>query len=216
MQTVVGIAEDIRGLELRGDPEYWYYLSVEQYRVRFGATHPVFFVRMDGAATEHVEAVRERLQAEMPGAAYVNAVPFASLIAPQQRAWEFGATMFVAFAALALLLAAIGLYSVCAYAVAQRTRELGVRVALGASVGAVVRLVAGQGVLFAIAGIGIGSAAALLASRWVQPLLFSVSARDPVVFAAVAVIILAVTLIATVRPALRATRVDPTIALRGD
>jgi hypothetical protein len=95
----------------------------------------------------------------------VTAVPFRALLAPQQRAWEFGATIFVAFAALALVLAAVGLYSVRAYGVAQRTRELGVRIALGASTAAVVRLVVRQGAIFALAGIAIGGAAALLASR---------------------------------------------------
>jgi ABC-type antimicrobial peptide transport system permease subunit len=138
------------------------------------------------------------------------------LVAPQQRSWEFGAKMFVAFAVLALVLAAIGLYSVIAYAVAQRTRELGVRIALGASVGAVLRLIVGQGVVFAFAGIAVGSGVALLAARWVQPLLFGTPARDPAVFVGVAAILLCVAFAATLRPALRATRVDPTITLRAE
>jgi ABC-type antimicrobial peptide transport system permease subunit len=146
----------------------------------------------------------------------VNAIALHELVAPQRRAWQFGATMFMAFGALALLLAAIGLYSVCAYTVAQRTRELGVRIALGASAGNVVRLVAGQGVLFAVVGIALGGAAALFAGRWVQPLLFEASARDPRIYAAVGVILLGVALVAIVRPALRAARVDPTTALRAD
>jgi hypothetical protein len=214
--TVVGVVEDMRGRRLTGDPEFWYYLPYEQYRTLFGSEGTRMFVRVDGAAKDHVERVRQRLQREMPGAAYVTAVPFRALVAPQQRAWEFGATMFVAFAALALVLAAVGLYSVCAYGVAQRNRELGVRIALGASTAAVVRLVVRQGAIFALAGITIGGAVALLASRWIEPLLFAASARDPVVYGGVATILLLVALVATLRPALRATRVDPMIALRAE
>jgi putative ABC transport system permease protein len=124
--------------------------------------------------------------------------------------------MFVVFAALALVLATLGLYSVIAYAVAQRTRELGIRIALGASVGAVLRLIVRQGIVFAVAGIVVGSAVALLAARWVEPLLFATSARDPLVFAGVAAILLCVSCAATLSPALRATRVDPRITLRAE
>ncbi|HEX6132363.1 MAG TPA: ADOP family duplicated permease [Longimicrobiales bacterium] len=214
--TVIGVAEDMRGLNLTGGPEFWYYLPYDQYAAMYGSGSLEMFVRVDGRADEYVERVRQRLQREMPGAAYVTAVPFHALVAPRQRAWEFGATMFVAFATLALVLAAVGLYSVCAYGVAQRTRELGVRIALGASTAAVVRLVVRQGALFAVTGIAIGGALALLAARPLEPLLFSASARDPVVYGGVAAILVLVALVATIRPALRATRVDPTIALRAE
>jgi hypothetical protein len=214
--TVVGIAENMRGREFVGDAEFWYYLPVAQYRARFGTSRPSLFVRIDGASDHFVEPLRQRLQQELPDPAYVRAVAFRDLVSLQQRAWQFGATMFVAFAALALVLAAIGLYSVIAYMVAQRTRELGVRIALGASVGAVLRMIVGQGVVFALAGITLGSGIALLAARWVEPLLFDTPARDPAVFMGVAAILLTVSFSATLRPALRATRVDPTIALRAE
>ena len=152
----------------------------------------------------------------MPGAAYVTAVPLRKLVAPSQRSWEFGATMFVAFGALALVLAAIGLYSVIAYAVAQRTHELGVRIALGAGLGDVLRMIVGQGVAFAAAGIVIGSVISLWAGKWIEPLLFAQKARDPVVYVGVAIVLLVVAVAATLRPALRATRVDPTVALRAE
>ncbi|HUF49575.1 MAG TPA: ADOP family duplicated permease [Longimicrobiales bacterium] len=214
--TVVGIAENVSGRSIGGAPEFWYYLPTLQYRTMFGAARGLLYVRVDGRAGDHVETLRERLQRELPGDSYVRAAAFADVIAPQQRSWRVGATMFVVFAALALVLATIGLYSVIAYAVAQRTRELGVRIALGASVARVVRMVVGQGVLFAITGIAAGSAAALLAARWIEPLLFDASAKDPVVYGAVAVVLLIVAVVATARPALRATRVDPTIALRAE
>lgn len=93
--------------------------------------------------------------------------------------------MFVAFAALALVVSAVGLYGVIAYNVAQRLHEVGVRIALGARAGDVRQLVVGQGLRFALAGVVLGSVLALVASGWVQPLLFRQSARDPAVYALV-------------------------------
>jgi ABC-type antimicrobial peptide transport system permease subunit len=116
--------------------------------------------------------------------------------------------MFVTFAALALILAGIGLYTVVAYAVAQRTREIGVRIALGARMTSVMLMIVRQGVL--------GGTVALFAGRWIEPLLFSASAADPLVYGGVAGLLLVIAIAATVRPALRASRVDPTVALRAD
>jgi predicted permease len=214
--TVVGVAEEIRSSRISDDPNFWYYLPMPQYRQLFGTTRANLFVRVRGNPDDALQALRRRLQAELPAPAYVKLATMHQLVEPQRRSWEFGATMFVAFAGLALTLAGIGLYSVIAYAVAQRTRELGVRIALGASARSVIGLIAGQGIMFAAAGITLGSAAALLAARWIEPLLFSVSARDPVIYAAVAALLLLVAMVATLRPALRALRVDPLEALRAD
>src|SRR5206468_10304467 len=98
---------------------------------------------------------------------------------------RLGATLFTVFGGLALVLAAIGLYSVIAYNVAQRIHELGVRVALGAEMGHLVRLVLVEGMKLALVGVVVGSAIALFVSRWVKPLLFDVSPRAPAVFAGV-------------------------------
>jgi len=117
--------------------------------------------------------------------------------------------MFTVFGALAVLLAAIGLYSVIAYNVAQRTQEMGVRIALGAETRHVVGLVLREGMTLAIAGVALGGAVALLVSRWVKPLLFNESPRDPLVFAGVAVALLAVAALASFIPARRAARHDP-------
>jgi ABC-type antimicrobial peptide transport system permease subunit len=124
--------------------------------------------------------------------------------------------MFLALGALALIVAAIGLYSVIAYNVAQRTHELGVRTALGAGKGQLVSLVVGEGMRFAIAGILIGGAATLALGRWIAPLLFQVSPRDPLVYAVVVVTLLVAALVATVVPGMRAARVNPVTALTAD
>jgi putative ABC transport system permease protein len=110
----------------------------------------------------------------------------------------------------------VGLYGVIAYNVAQRMQELGVRVALGAQSGDVVRLVVGQGLRFAVLGVAAGTAIALAASRWVQPLLYAQSARDVGVFAAVGAVLVAVAILASSIPARRATRVDPNTVLRSE
>ena len=215
--TVVGIAEDIRANQLQGKAEMWYYLPADQYGAMFDeALSLQMLARVDGRPEDQLEPIRRALQPAMPGEGYVTTIALQSLVAPSQRSWEFGATMFVAFGALALTLAAIGLYSVIAYGVRQRSHELGVRIALGASVRNVVAMVMRQGLIFALAGIVIGLAIALWAGRFVEPLLFEQSARDPVVVGAAAVVLLLVAFIATVRPALWATRVNPTEALRAD
>jgi ABC-type antimicrobial peptide transport system permease subunit len=127
-----------------------------------------------------------------------------------------GARLFLAFGGMALAVAAIGLYGVIAYNVAQRTQELGLRIALGAATGGVVRMVIADGLRIAVLGIAIGAAVALVAGRWLQPLLFEQSARDPVIYGAVAAVLLLVAAAASMVPARRAARVDPTVALRAD
>jgi ABC-type antimicrobial peptide transport system permease subunit len=124
--------------------------------------------------------------------------------------------MFVAFGALALLVAAVGMYGVIGYDVAQRLHELGIRIALGAQRADVVRLVVGQGGSFALAGVTLGLFVALIAARWIQPLLFQQSATDPLTYGAVGAVIILVALTASAMPARRATRADPNAALRSD
>jgi ABC-type antimicrobial peptide transport system permease subunit len=209
---VVGIAENIKEQSLGADSSYYYYLSAPQFRSNVGG----LFVRTRGDAARYKEAVRARLQREMPGASYIVATPFSEVIGGQKRSWQLGATMFVAFGGIALLLAAVGLYSVISYNVAQRTHELGVRRALGAQVADAVRLVVSDGLRLAALGVGIGAVVAFWAGKWVEPLLFGVSPRDPWIFALVAGMLVAVALAASWIPALRASRVDPNVALRSE
>jgi putative ABC transport system permease protein len=210
--TVIGVAEDMRLRSLTDEREFTYYLPIAQYGDAAGA----LFVRVGGDAAEYTDAVRRRLQRLMPGAAYVTTQPLGTLIDPNMRSWQFGATMFVAFGGLALVLAAIGLYSVVAYAVAQRQQEFGVRIALGASRRDVVRLVVRSGVRVIVAGVLIGAAIAAWGGRWIAPLLFRESPHDPVIYAAGAAVLLGATLAATAVPALAASRVDPNVALRAE
>ena len=207
---VVGIAEDIKSSQLTNESDMYYYMPATQ----FNPNQTGIFVRVRGDASEYAEAVRHSLQQEMPSPAYITVNPLAKVLGDQTRSWRLGASMFSAFGLLALLLAAIGLYSVIAYNVAQRTHELGVRMALGAQAADVIRLVVREGIGFGIAGVVIGGAIALGAGRWLAPLLFDVSPRDPVVFVAVSVTLLVVALAASWLPALRASRVEPTRALR--
>ncbi|MDQ3517452.1 MAG: ABC transporter permease [Gemmatimonadota bacterium] len=211
--SVVGIAEDIRASDdFSKDNMLYYYRPVDQ----IAETRGGLFVRVRGDAAGSAESVRRSLQKIMPGSAYVTARPMSEIYGPTIRSWRLGATMFVAFGSLALVLAAIGLYSAIAYNVVQRTHELGVRVAFGAQVRHVVQLVLGEGLRVAVAGIVIGSAIALYAGKWVEPLLFNVKPRDPIVFGGVVAVLLATATLASLVPALRAARVDPNVALRSE
>jgi predicted permease len=127
---------------------------------------------------------------------------------------QLAATLIAAFGAMALFLAAIGLYAVMSYSVSQTTRELGMRMALGAGAHDILRLVLSRGLRLTIAGIAIGGIAALLLTRLMGDLLYKVSPRDPFAFGFALIILLAVSLLACFLPARRATRVDPVRALR--
>jgi putative ABC transport system permease protein len=209
---VVGVAENIKDQSLSTDPGFYYYLPTWQFNPKSGG----MFIRTHGDAKSFKEGLRRRLQREMPGASYIVITPLGDVVGSETRSWRLGATMFVAFGALALALAAIGLYSVIAYNVTQRTHELGVRVALGAQTADVVRLVVSDGLRIAAVGVAIGTAVAFWAGRFVKSLLFDVSPTDPTVFALVAGMLIVVALVASWVPALRAARVDPNQALRSD
>ncbi len=210
--TVVGISEDAKQESLRSSAGGHYYLPITQY-------HPedaTIFVRMKRAAAGQQENIRRQLQPLMPGDAYLTATPLEEIVGEQTQSWRFGATMFLAFGGLALVLAAIGLYSVIAYDVAQRTHELGVRIALGARLGDVVRMVVRDGLRIALTGVVIGGIIALWAGRWIAPLLFDQSPRDPLIFGAVTAVLIGVAVLASALPALRAARVNPSVALRAE
>ncbi len=136
------------------------------------------------------------------------------ILDPQARSWTLGATMFTVFGLLALLVAAVGLYSLLAFSVAERTRELGIRTALGAERSQLLRGVVFQGTRLVVGGVVLGLTGAWLAAPLVEELLFDVEPRDPVVLGGVAAVLIVVALAASLLPGLRATRVDPMQALK--
>jgi putative ABC transport system permease protein len=142
--------------------------------------------------------------------------PLREYVAGSIEPQRFYATLVTTFAAVALALAAIGLYGVIAYAVSQRAHELGVRVALGATGERIATMVVRQGLILSFVGVAIGVAGALMVTRVLGALLFGVSALDPFTFAAVPLLLVVVAVAASYLPARRASRVDPLIAMRGD
>jgi predicted permease len=209
--VVVGISSDIR-LQFNDEPVRHIYLA----RTQMYTPDSRIFIRTRGEAVAKVEDVRRALQEVVPGFAYVSTGALDQIVAPEMRSWRLGATMFTIFGSLALVVAAIGLYSVVAYDVSQRTRELGVRVALGASAGAVLRLVVGEGLRVVVVGLVLGAAVAFSLAARVSPLLYKVSPKDPLTYAGVIGVLVVVAIVASLAPALRASRVDPNVALRAD
>jgi putative ABC transport system permease protein len=209
---VVGVAEDIRYMWMNDDPGMQLYTSAAQTRLR----EPRLFVRIRGNAAPYAEGLRAVLQRQMPGASYVTVTPYSDIIGNAMKSWQLGATVFVAFGVLAMLLASIGLYSAISYNVTQRTHEMGVRRALGAQGADVIRLIMRQGVLLGGIGVVLGGVVAWFAGSRIEPMLFKVSARDPYVFAFVIIAMLAVSVAASFVPARRAASVDPNVALRSE
>jgi putative ABC transport system permease protein len=208
---VVGVVGDVRNLNQAIDPRPTMYLSTTQF------VFPVMTVVVRTRGDQPVaNVVREKAQAIDPLLPVFNVRTFdavldSSLAQPRVTAWLFGM-----FAILALLLAAIGVYGVLAYLVAQRTREIGVRLALGAQYSSVLRLVVGHSLRLSAAGIVLGAAGAFLVGPALESQLFGVKPRDPMTLASVAAGLLAVSLLASYIPARRATRVNPLLALRGE
>ncbi len=140
--------------------------------------------------------------------------PLSRLVSQTLSRTRFNTALLGAFAAVAILLAAVGIYGVIAYNVAQRTKEIGIRIALGAVTGDVLRLVLKEGLTLALAGVAVGVCLALAGTRALAELLYGVSPTDPATFAALAVVVIAVALAASFFPARRAAKVDPIVALR--
>jgi ABC-type antimicrobial peptide transport system permease subunit len=152
----------------------------------------------------------------MPGDGFVVVRPLQEIVEDRMRSWRLGATLFVAFGGLALVVAFVGQYGAISYQVAQRMHELGVRAALGARARDVVWLVGWQSVRVGALAVVLGIALAASAARWVQPLLFRQSATDPLTYSIVAAGMVLAALAAGALPAARAMRADPCTALRAE
>jgi predicted permease len=173
-------------------------------------------VRLSGPTARLVPVVQRELQALAPNMPFVQVKSYDELVRPQLQPWRLGATMFTLFGVIAMTIAAVGLYSVMAYWVSQRTHEIGVRMALGARRADVVRLVAVESSRAVLLGIASGSVAALIASRWIADLLYETSPHEPSVYGTAALVLAVAAVVASIIPARRSTAVDPVTAIRAD
>ena len=171
-------------------------------------------VRTSGRPEAAISSVRSQVQSLDTNLALTNVNTIEELIDQGLYAPRIGAALLSVFGALALLLAVVGVYGVLSYSVNQETREIGIRMAMGAQTGRVLKLVVGQGMRRALAGLALGLVIALAAMRVLSTLLFGVSAHDPVVFVGVSIVLMAAAILACYIPARRAMKVDPMVALR--
>ena len=206
---VVGVVEDGKYANLSEDARP--YVARPLWQAQLGSTSVV--VRATGDLPTLMAAVRRELQQLDPHLPVSTSTLVEKLSLPLLPA-RLAASILGGFGLLALALAAIGIYGVMSYAVAQRTHEIGVRMALGAQKADVLKLVIGQGLTLTLIGVGLGLAAALALTRLMKSLLFGVSATDPLTFVGIAGVLTFVTLLACYLPARRATEVDPLVALR--
>ena len=216
---IVGVAGDVKhaSLEAPAEPHlYVPYYQTQPTLLVWLALNQYLLVRASGEAQALGPAVRRELRAVDPGVASLGGRLSGDFVATAAAARRFTLVLLALFAAVALLMAAVGIYGVVAYAVAQRTRETGLRLALGASAADILTLVLGEGLRRSAVGIGAGLVAALAAAHASKSLLFGVGEADPAAYAAVVVLLLAVTLAACLLPAWRAARLDPVKALRHD
>ena len=210
--TIVGVAKDSKYHRVTESPQPYLYIPIRQvFRPEYGLT---FDVRTSGSVNEAIAALRRESAAIDPGLTIFDAEPMTEYVAASLFGAKVAASLLSVLSGLGLLLAAIGLYSVMAYAVAQRTGEIGIRVTLGAQPRDIMRLVIRQGIVFAAAGLIVGSLAAAALGRVVAAMLVGVGPADPVVYGAATLFTVLVTLVAAAIPAWRALRVDPAVALR--
>jgi predicted permease len=207
---VVGIVADVRSNGLNTPPEADYFLPALQRPE--GST--TILVRTNMSPAAMAPLVRDALRAVDPDLPLLQPQALSTRIAQTVASRKLGLVLLGGFAALALVLASLGVYSVMAHLVAFRTSEIGLRMALGASPAAVMRMVLGHGRRLTLVGIAFGIAGALVVSRLMQQALFEVDPAEPLVYIALSVTLLLVAECASFFPARRATRIDPVIALR--
>jgi len=209
-REIVGVVGSVRHASLRKPPAAEMYVSWDQQTVSFFR----LAVRTAADPAQWAVAVRQAVWSVDKDQPVSRVRPMEGVVLSSVADTGFFGVLFGVFAGLALLLAAFGIYSVMAYSVTQRTREIGIRMALGARGGEVLRLFLREGLRVTLVGIVLGTAGALYASRWVEKLLYGVTRTDPVTFALVTAVLIITALAACLVPALRATRVDPLEALR--
>ena len=209
---VVGIVRDVRQYGLDQDPDPQVFVDARQLPP--GNPTPYFAVRVDGDPTDYASSVREAVREIDSSAAIDNVATMQQVVSNALSRPRLFAVLAAAFAIVAAVLAAIGVYGVTAYAVTQRTRELAVRLALGARPAALLMMVIRQGVAWTVVGLLLGVAGSIALSRYLQGVLFGITPVDPTTFAVVSGMFLLLAILATLIPARRIARVDPIVALR--
>lgn len=209
--SVVGVAKNAKYSSIVEPQRQYFWTPVTP---SLGST--TIFVRTTGDAAAQVATVRRTLTALAPNLPYIDVKPFTDIIRPELQPRLLGASMFGVFGVLALVLAAIGLYGLMSYLVGQRTRELGLRMALGAQRRDVLAMVLRRALGLTLGGLAIGLVGALASARLITHLLYQVGADDPASLVGVVAVLIATALVAAWIPAHRASRVDPMVALRAE
>lgn len=208
---VVGVARDSKQREFREEPSMQFHVPLQP-----ASAAGIIMVRPRTGTGDRAAFVRQAVLSVDPRIRHVRVTQATERLAPQERSWRMGAILFSAFGALALAVAAVGLYAVLAFDTSQRTREIGVRTALGAGRGSIARLVLSRALGVAGAGVAIGAVTAALLAPGLETLLYGVGPWDGVTYAAAAGALLATATAAALLPAYRAASVDPNTALRSE
>ena len=211
-REIVGIVADVRHDDLQRPAREEVYFPHAQFP--FGSM--TIAVRTTGDPAQLLQALQRAIWAVNPNQAVYTATTLNELLSGSLKERRFNLTLIGGFAALALILAAVGVYGLISYSTSRRSREFGVRLALGASASQIVGAAMRDGVQYAVIGVGVGLVAAYALTRTLSTMLFDVSATDPVTFVSLAVVMLAVAALASYLPARKALRVDPVITLRGE
>jgi predicted permease len=211
---IVGMVKDSKYYKLSESTQPYFYMSFDQVHYGSGENGVAFYARTDRDARDLVPVLRREMSAIDPNSAGLTAMPLSDYISAAWFGSRIASFLLAVLGAISMLLAGVGLYGVMAYSVSQRTREIGIRMALGADPGGVLRIVIKEGLLLALLGIAAGLGIALAATPQIAPLLYQVSPADPVSIAGAALFLIVVAVLASLIPALGATRVDPIRALR--
>ncbi|HEX7236406.1 MAG TPA: FtsX-like permease family protein, partial [Gammaproteobacteria bacterium] len=212
--TIVGVVGDVRHTSLASAPSNVFYVAMTQWM--WVDTTQTLVVRTTGNPVSFVESIRQAIWSVNPTLPVTRITTMADLVAASEARRTFALAAFAAFGLAALLLAGVGVYGVIEERVTERTREIGLRAALGATPKRIAALVVGQGLTLTMIGVAVGVGVAASSTRAIASLLFGIEPFDLVTYAGVVALLLGVAFVACYAPAFRAARIDPAITLRAD